>query len=250
MQETIIPDDDGKGFVLGFEGGDVEFINPVDYYSGWQKKKTIALYKALLFHKNPLLAKDISEAFYEKHAEENWKEIHEKILKTDIPPTLLQVLGSKSKKEQEQLMKKTEFDAFQLCAFLFAAHDQHGYTFSNYVTEQLPKNVDPDELPLFIHVKEDGTVEKAGETTMSEGQLRAVVNFRRVVVAKFLDKGNEWHCFFVVYRSLRGEESWRGGQPHFHYISDKWGQSRDEVVAMFKGDRYPTTSVHIPYNEK
>jgi hypothetical protein len=250
MKQTVIPDDDGKGFVLAFEGGDVEFVNPLEYYSDWQKKKPIAIDKALLYHRNPILASYISESFYEKKAEESWCEIHDKIKKTEIPPTLIQVLKSKSKKEQEQLMKKTEFNAFQFCAFLLKAYDEHGYTFNNYITEQLPKNVDSDELPLFIKVEKDGTVRSAGETNMSEGQLKAVVDFRRVVVAKFLDSGDEWHCFFVVYRSLRGEESWRGGQPHFHYISDKWGYTRDEVVAMFKGDKYPTTSVHIPYHEK
>lgn len=64
-------------------------------------------------------------------------------------------------------------------------------------------------------------------------------------MAKFLDKGDTWHCFFTVYRSLRGEESWQDGQPHFHYISDKWGISRKDAVEQLKGDKYPSTSVHI-----
>ena len=45
---------------------------------------------------------------------------------------------------------------------------------------------------------------------------------------KFIDKEDEWHCLFLTYDSIRGKESWNGGQPHYHYISDKFGIPRAE----------------------
>lgn len=80
---------------------------------------------------------------------------------------------------------------------------------------------------------------------MSDGQLKHAIKFRKVIVAKVLDKGDEWHCFYLTFKSIAGEESWKNGQPHYHYLSDKWGISREELVRQIKSDKYPSTSVHI-----
>lgn len=73
-----------------------------------------------------------------------------------------------------------------------------------------------------------------------------MIENRKVVVAKLLDKCDEWHCFFVTYDSLKGKELWQNGQPHFHYISDKFGLSREEVVKSLKDRKYNLGSLpHI-----
>jgi hypothetical protein len=61
-------------------------------------------------------------------------------------------------------------------------------------------------LPTLIHLDGD-KVKTAGETTLTKEQLKNVVNYRKVTVSKFLDKGDTWYCFFLTYRSLRGEET-------------------------------------------
>lgn len=249
METHIIPDDDQKGKTIAFIGEDVEFTDPVAYYADREKTKTIVLQKQLLFAADPVKAAFVSEDFYIKNAEEKWQERYAQIMEHDVPDNFILLLKSTSKKEQEKLLRGQSLTPFQLAALLFRASQEFGYSFSNYTAEHHHKGLDENALPAFIEIKEDGTVKTAGETTLSEGQLKNVINQRRVTVAKFLDKGDEWHCFFTVYRSLRGEESWKDGQPHFHYISDKWGISRKDAVEQLKGDKYPSTSVHIALND-
>lgn len=245
MEEHIIPDDDGKGKTIAFIGADIELTDPVAYYQEREKRKTITLQKHLLQAADPVKAAFLSEEFYNKNAEEEWQERYGQIMGTEVPPNFISLLNSESKREQEKLLKGQSLTPFQLAAFLFRAYQEFGFTFSNYTAEHHHKGLDESALPVLIEVKEDGSVKTAGETTMTEGQLKNVVSQRRVTVAKFLDNGDTWHCFFTVYRSLRGEESWQDGRPHFHYISDKWGISRMDAVAQLKGDKYPSTSVHI-----
>jgi hypothetical protein len=44
-------------------------------------------------------------------------------------------------------------------------------------------------------------------------------------------------------------ETWNNGQPHFHYISDKWTTPKDEIIAKLKSKNYPSTSIHIGLND-
>jgi hypothetical protein len=83
---------------------------------------------------------------------------------------------------------------------------------------------------------------------LSIAQLKQVVEHRHVAVAKFLDIGKQWHCFFLTFRSLRGEENHDGGTPHMHYISDKWGISRSSVVKQLTSKKYKLPSLpHVEY---
>ena len=41
-----------------------------------------------------------------------------------------------------------------------------------------------------------------------------------------------------LYTNLKGKESWKDGQPHFHYISDKFGIPREKVVEQLKSNNY------------
>ncbi len=42
-----------------------------------------------------------------------------------------------------------------------------------------------------------------------------------------------------------GKESWKDGQAHFHYISSKFGITREELLSKFESGKYPSSSVHI-----
>ena len=146
--------------------------------------------------------------------------------------------------EQEKLLKRQTLTIEQLMSFIFLAYEDYGFTLSEYTGENHRKGIDESDLPTLIHVKENG-VDKAGETSMTDGQLKNVVESRKVIVSKILDKDGEWHCFFLTFNSIAGKESWKGGQAHFHYSSDKYGITRKDAVEQLKSKKYPTTSVHI-----
>jgi hypothetical protein len=69
-------------------------------------------------------------------------------------------------------------------------------------------------------------------------------------VVKILERDDEWHCFFITYNSLRGDESWKQGQPHFHYISDKFGISKEELIKQLRSRDYKLGNLpHIDFME-
>jgi len=43
---------------------------------------------------------------------------------------------------------------------------------------------------------------------------------------------------FLTFDSLKGNETWRDGQAHYHYISDKFGIPRQKVVEQLKSGKY------------
>lgn len=244
MEIHKIYDEDGKGFTRVLTSPDVEYVDPVMYYSDFIIFNSMSLEKDLVAITDPVLASKISDDIYFKRAKEKLFEKYEEIENTKIPPNFIEILEGKSKKAQIQLLKGQTLTPDQLMAYLFSAFLDFGFTFSQYISEHLHKGLDKSALPHLIHV--DGKeVNSVGSTTLSKGQLRQVVEQRKVITAKFLDKGDTWHCFFGTLDSFGGKESWKDGQAHFHYISDKWGIPRDEVVAKIKSGVYPSTSVHI-----
>ncbi|RYD53439.1 MAG: hypothetical protein EOP52_04715 [Sphingobacteriales bacterium] len=80
-------------------------------------------------------------------------------------------------------------------------------------------------MPLLVEAR-GNYINKVGDTDLTDGQLRQAIDHRKVIVAKFFDNGDQWHCLFFTYESLGGKESWNDGQPHYHYIYDKFGLSR------------------------
>ncbi len=122
-----------------------------------------------------------------------------------------------------------------------------GFKFSSYIGEHHHAGLNQSDLPQLISIK-DGQVLKVGKTVLTDEELKQVILRRKVTVSRFLDNGDCWHCFFVTYASLRGQETWNDGQPHFHYISDKFGIPKDKVITTLKSAKYKLGSLpHLDY---
>lgn len=249
METFVIPDNDGKGVTYGFVGTDIENVNPIAEYKERVRQRSKTINKALLRRANRFMARFVPESFYEKEAEEEWNRHYDRVIKAGVSKNFIDLLSAKTKKDQERLLRGQTLTADQLAELIFRAYDEHGFTYSKYTTEHLPKGVNSADLPEFIHVKDDGKVKYSGETTLKDGQLKQVITDRKVTVAHILEKGDDWHCIFCVYRSLRGEETWNNSQPHFHYISDKWTNPKADIIARLKSENYPSTSIHIGLND-
>jgi len=92
-------------------------------------------------------------------------------------------------------------------------------------------------------------LKKVGDTNLTDGQLKELLIKRKKTIAKFLDKGDSWHCSFITYASLQGKDGWNQGQPHFHYISDKFNIPRETVINRLKSRKYNLGSLpHIKLN--
>lgn len=180
----------------------------------------------------------------------SWQEMLQKLKHGEVPEIFLRLLEATKKSEQEALLKGAILTPDILMG-LFIRAEAMGYTLSNYSSEYAQKGVDPAKMPLAYGVQKDGNVKVFGNTELSNGQLKQAVEHRKVKMAKFLDKGNTWHCFFTIYKSLRGDETWLGEkQPHYHYISNTFGIDRAEVVAQIKSEKYKLGNLpHIKLEE-
>lgn len=151
-----------------------------------------------------------------------------------------------NKKEQIRLLKGVQLTEPQLSS-LFNFAEESGYKFSHYKWQGDPKIIKEEKLPSFMHLKDDGSVEYVGDTTLTEGQMRTIINQADVLIVRIFDNGIHWHCFLQTYKGLKGMESGvQGSRPHLHYLSDSFGISKDDLVKMIKMGKYPNTPVHIP----
>ncbi|MFB3386662.1 hypothetical protein [Flavobacterium sp. LAR06] len=247
IRHRKIKEDDGNGEYSIFETFDFEFVNPIEHYSTAIVASNFAMMKEIVLLKDPPFPFPIEfiEQTLMKEAVKKWDEELNEILKTKIPENFISLLISKTKKEQVKLLKNQSINPDQLLAFLFKAKINFGYSFSQYRGEHNHKGLDESKMPALVEIKKD-VVHKIGDTPLTDGQLKQAIEQRKVIVSKFLDKGNEWHCLLLTYDSLKGKESWKNGQPHYHYISDKFGIPRDEVVKQLKSSSYSLGSLpHI-----
>jgi len=249
IRREIINKKTGEKLVM-IEDDDFEYEKPIKHYrDGFIVKQMIDLgipEKELNGSKTP--TEESKKIFLE--AIKNWNRMFAKYLKVEIPKELNELLVTSKKNDQVNLLKNVVLTPDILMAFLIEAEKQD-YTLSQYTSEYSQKGVDLSKMPFAYEVQEDGTVKTFGETELSEGQLKQAIEHRKVKVAKFLDKGEEWHCFFATYKSFRGEETWLGEkQPHYHYISSGFGIERKEVVKQLKSKKYKLGNLpHIKLEE-
>lgn len=243
MEINRVPDDLGGSYIM-MTSRDVEKVDPIDYYSNWYIQKSVFLGKELLLlYKIPIIDAFLDRFLFKK-AKEEWNEKYEETMKVSLPNNLKAVLKAKRKNEQVQLLRGLSVTSEQLFAFILYAWNE-GFSFSQYKAEHHHKGVNENDLPTIISVDGD-KIKSVGNTHLTIGEQKQVIENRKVVVAKFFDKGDEWHCLFVTYDSLKGKETWQNGQPHLHYISDKFGLTREEAVKQIKDRRYNLGSLpHI-----
>jgi hypothetical protein len=244
---------------------DIEFCNPLEYFFESHlmlmltakreakalgaleilKQGQLSLHKSIeIIRKNTLALKAWEKEMFDETFEE-WKQEFEKKRIAKVPTNFFALFSAKSKNEQKDLLKNQRIFPNELLAFYCQSYVDYGFTFSEYKSQHLPNDLKGKDFP-DLYYEGNKEIHKIGKTLLSDGQLKHSIKNRKVTVSRFLDKGNEFHCFFTTYKSLRGEESWKDGQPHFHYISDKFGHSREKVLEELKSKNYKLGSLpHI-----
>lgn len=175
------------------------------------------------------------------------KMIAEMLRKTNGKPEIHKLFtdDSLSYKEQNQLLKNLELNEYDLLWLNKEAQDL-GYLLDIYHEEKYPDKFNEKRLPVVINQKVDGTIEKIGSTDMTLGEMRALIEQRKVIQARIFHKDNNWHCFYSTYKGLSGEESGvLGSKPHYHYLSDKSGILWEELIERIKICDMPSSKVHI-----
>lgn len=105
-------------------------------------------------------------------------------------------------------------------------------------------------MPSFIHLCDENTIEHYGETSLTDGQMKEIITISQFVLARILNNGEHWHCFYQTRRGLLGNEPGKyGSKSHIHYISDSFGLSLEDVIKGFKAGICPHSKVHIILEE-
>jgi hypothetical protein len=236
---------DGSGTYTIFETSNFEYLNPIEHFSNILIETEVSIKMDIYKLKNPSLNIRLIEDHLRNQAISYSKERLEKAMQIIIPKNLISLLTTRSKKEQLSLLKGLSINPEELLAFILKSYLSYGYLFSQYTSEHHHNGLEVEDMPKLVEIKDD-KVNKVGNTSLTDGQLKQAVNHRKVIVAKFIDKEDEWHCLFLTYESIRGKESWNGGKPHYHYISDKFGIPRAEVLSQLKSRTYNLGSLpHI-----
>lgn len=245
MAIDIIPDNDGIGFTQVGYSDDFEYVNPIEQVRNMTLENCISLEKTMLLLRKPPFPISHLDDFLYKRAEKVWQERYTGIMETKYSENFDRLLESNKKQEQVNLLKNQKISPFGLTAFIFNAFQKYGYTYSQYRADNNHNGLDETKLPTLIHLKEDEVV-VSGKTDLIDGQLKQVIQHRKVIISKFIDNGDNWHCFFTTYQSLKGEENWNEGTPHYHYISNKFGLTRQQVLNELKSKDYKLNNLpHI-----
>lgn len=242
-----VPDEEGNGFYRIFWDDIIEKVNPVEYYKKFELQKRVISYRDILEMENPDLVKKLSDDFFIRFAlqkldEEKFWETKEQ---TEVHGNFLKLLETNKKKDQVSLLKGLSINPDQLLSFIFKSYKDYGFLYSRYRIENLPKGTESKKKPKIANISESGNVEIIGETDLTKGEIKSMIEQRKVIIAHFFDKGENWHCLFTTYNSLEGKESWKNGQAHFHYFSSAFGITRDEFIESIKTGQYKSTPIHI-----
>lgn len=248
MREFFFKD---KSKNIAYEGimpsNDVD-CPPFDYYRYFQAEIMFKTFSELVKTQCPI---DIPEKniriFVLNQVDEH---INKMMLSTSQKPEIHHLLSdnSLSSKDQEKLLKGMIFTPADILWLNKEAQDL-GYLLDIYHEETFPVKFKVKQMPFVFSKNENGCIESMGNTDMTEGEMRALLEQRKVVQARIYHKDSHWHCFYFTFKGLAGQEKGiMGSQPHYHYISDKSGIKWDKLIDCIKNCDLPTSNTHIIIN--
>ena len=218
---------------------------PLDYFRFGQAYNSANVFQDILKIKCPIPIPDnIVRDFVLQQIDDL---ILEKLSKSKPNSAIHQLITNEtmSYKEQNKMLKDIVLTPTDIL-WLNKEFQDAGYLLDIYHEEQYPDKFKEKKHPILYRQKEDSTIEKMGSTDMTEGEMRALLEQRKVIQARIYHKDCIWHCFYFTYRGISGEENGiMGSKPHYHYISDKSGITMENLIKRIKTCDMPASKVHI-----
>jgi hypothetical protein len=233
---------DGMEFNI-MDFGNVVRVNPIDFYFSQAANNSIEFDLQFLRtskqdilnnikNSNTIVSKVVAQralSSAQKHVDD--------IFKRKRPGALLSIFESKDKKSQEKALKNLKIEMDDLIHFFFIAYKELGYVYSFYKFEHLPKPFTHQQLPKVAYLEEDGSITKVGNTSLTDPQIKQILEQRKNTFLRIAEKGQDLHCFFYTMKSLKGLEA--NHPKHMHYVSNKWNYNRPELLKAFEQRLYP-----------
>ena len=218
----------------------VENVNPIEFFYN-KRVRVIAPVLKELFRNDPTFA-GLSDIFWEKQASMIAKEVLSDNI-VSIPEEWVQLFRCHTKHEQEKTLKGAFITPQLLFSIPVYAYSL-GYLYSEYVFEYDP-TITSGKKPPIIAIEKPNGIEAYGTTNMTKGEIRSSIHQTKSCMARMMSKDEEWICLFSSKRGIFGKESGQmGKQPHVHFISDKFGITKDAFLCKFKSGE-ASSSIHI-----
>lgn len=173
------------------------------------------------------------------------------IEETDLRANLRELVSTDlKKKDQIHILKGVEISRNELLRLFYYA-EEIGYTFSFFLRDAKRTSFLDKMMPEIIYLDEAGNTQHVGETDLSDGQMKHLVDQRQSLIVWLLEKDDTWHCFLQTIKGLKGKEGGKmGSLSHIHYMSNSFGISKDELLNKINREgEYVTTKVHIPLSD-
>jgi len=218
---------------------------PFDYFRLGHAYNFANLFQDVLKLKCPISIPDDFVRQFVLQKTDEW--IAQMLSKSEPHPAIHQLLTDEtlSHKEQERLLKDVILTPTDIL-WLNKEAQNIGYLLNIYHEEKYPEKFNEKEIPLLCHKKHDGSIEKMGTTDMTDGEMRALLEQRKVIQARIYHKKSIWHCFYFTFKGLAGEESGLlGSKSHYHYLSNKSGIVWDDLLKRIKSCDMPSSKIHI-----
>lgn len=236
-----------------FESENKENVNPWKYF----RKRLFPLFHDLseLEYDAVMLKKGINLPQHERvqvifrRANELNNEAFDKISKTKIPIQLKSLLNANSKRDQIKALKGFRLTSNELESFFLFAYKEKRLLHSFYHFTFKPKSTDNENLPNLMYLEKDGSLKVSGESSLSRGKLKQIIEHQKLMMVKTIQNKKEWHCFFYTSNGIAGTESYSGGS-HIHYVSNKWNYDRLEIIKILSKREYTINSIHIDFENK
>lgn len=177
-----------------------------------------------------------------------WGKKYEKIMQSVLSEDIYKILQCSSKDFQVKFFKPPfEFTSNTLHKFIFQAWLRFGYKYSAFRFEFPQTGIKLQDFPSGYIFDDDENLEIYGQTNLSKGILKNAIKHRKVTIAKLIEKGSEWHCFYYNYNSIYGREV--NNNPHIHYISNNWMIDKNIILKELQNRHHKFTSeVHIKFS--
>lgn len=155
-----------------------------------------------------------------------------------------ELIDAKNKKEQIAISKDLILSADQIFPIFLMAENK-GFIYSEYHYRPIPKAYEHSNIPIFM-MQTDSGIEHIGNSDISKGQMKNLIEQKNEYVARIMTKGNSWFSLFSTFRGITGQEPGLiGKKPHMHFISGLFGIPKEDFINNFKKG-IASSKIHIP----
>ena len=187
---------------------------------------------------------EITAAAAHEFGLKNWKRMADEIKNRGISSGIKRLLAAKDKSEATRVCSEIEISHSDFSDFIVLSRAEK-FKHSLRTFEIIPEDLKGKKLPKLVHLKKTGELHIEGDTELTEGQLKHLIQNRKNMHVHIFDLDKVWHCFYFTFGDLKGNH-WTS--QHLHYFSHLWTYSREKIYENLSQKRHSQTGEHIKYS--